>query len=136
MRLLTAAGLAPLFVTGAAQAQAPNPIDCDNASTTVEMNYCTDLAFQKADAALNDAYRHAIASLKDDVQPPPYDPKSWEEALRASQRAWVAYRDAECKGHVPMEWTGGTGTTSAVNACLIEMTEARTKSLKERYGTP
>ena len=135
MRTFIHAALLSALLAAPALAQTPNPVDCNKASATVEINYCTELAFQKADAELNEAYKHAIASLKDDVQEPPFDPKSWETAMRASQRAWVAYRDAECKGLVPMEWTGGTGTTGAVNACLIEMTEARTKTLKERYGT-
>ena len=54
--------------------------------------------------------------------------------MRAAQRAWVAFRDAGCKGAMPMEWSGGSGTSAAVLICMREKTEARTKDLKERYG--
>ena len=68
------------------------------------------------------------------VSEPPYDAKSWEAALRASQRAWIAFRDAECNDHVAMFWTGGTGATVDIIGCKTEMTKARTKDLKERYS--
>jgi hypothetical protein len=33
-----------------------------------------------------------------------------------------------------MEWSGGTGTSSAVLGCMTELTKARAKDLAERYG--
>ena len=133
MRFFIASSLTALLMTTAAKAQVPNPIDCDKASATVELNYCSDLAFQKADEKLNEAYQGVLKKIRASSLEPPYDAKSWEEALRTSQRAWIAYRDAECKGVVPMEWSGGTGTTAAITGCMTELTEARTKMLKERY---
>jgi uncharacterized protein YecT (DUF1311 family) len=108
-------------------------IDCDNAVSTVEMNFCGEKELEKADAALNAAYKNAIAGIPELASEKPYDTKSWEEALRASQRAWVAFRDAECKDHVPMFWTGGTGATGEVLGCMTEMTKNRTVQLKELY---
>jgi uncharacterized protein YecT (DUF1311 family) len=132
MRLVAVSCIAAIFSAGAAKAQVPNPIDCGKASTTVELNYCSERAYQRADEELNDAYQAALKQIRASAGDAPYDAKSWEEALRASQRAWIAYRDAECKGLVPMEWSGGTGTTTAVNGCMTELTEARTKMLTER----
>ena len=45
-------------------------------------------AYKKADAELNVLYRQITARLKDD--------KATTELLVAAQRAWVAFRDAEC----------------------------------------
>jgi len=117
------------------EAAADGPtVDCNNATSTVEMNVCSERDYQKADAALNAAYQRALARIPamaaDDK---PFDAKSWERALRQSQRAWIAFRDAECKDHVPMFWTGGTGTTVAVYGCLIDKTKARTRELVENY---
>jgi uncharacterized protein YecT (DUF1311 family) len=134
MRPLLLAILIAMPVKTMARAQVPNPIDCNSAATTVEMDYCADRAYQKADEALNEAYRQALESVKSSEFDAPYDAKSWEKELRGAQRAWIAFRDADRKGLMPMEWTGGTGTTVAVLTCMIEMTQARTKALRERYG--
>jgi uncharacterized protein YecT (DUF1311 family) len=134
MRLFVASSLVAILLSNAAEAQVPNPIDCSRASSTVEMNYCSEQAYLKADEALNEAYKAVMKHIRENGGAAPYDSKSWEEALKTSQRAWIAFRDAECKGLVPMEWSGGTGTTTAVNGCLTGLTEARTRALKERYA--
>jgi uncharacterized protein YecT (DUF1311 family) len=118
-----------------APAVAANDIDCSDPKTTVEMNVCADAAFKEADKRLNALYKDALAYIESSDLEAPYDRKSWEEAMRASQRAWVAFRDADCTGLVPMEWSGGTGTSSAVMGCMTEKTEARINELKERYGS-
>jgi uncharacterized protein YecT (DUF1311 family) len=35
-----------------------------------------------------------------------------------------------------MEWSGGSGTTSAVLGCMIELTKARTARLRDLYERP
>jgi uncharacterized protein YecT (DUF1311 family) len=126
--LLIASGLALLGAPATAQ-----PVDCAKAVTTYEMNSCADQDYLAADAALNDIYRQSLAQIARSGGQKPYDAKSWEAALRASQRAWVAFRDAECKGLVPMEWTGGSGATVAVLGCMTRLTEARAADLRERF---
>lgn len=109
-------------------------IDCDNALTTYEMNICAGRAYEAADAKLNAVYKQALAAIPEmAIGEKPFDAKSWEAALRASQRAWIAFRDAECEGHVAMFWTGGSGATVDIIGCKTEKTEARTKELSERY---
>ena len=133
MRPLLLAITAAMAAAPMALAQVPDPIDCNRAATTVELNYCADREYQNADAALNDAYRQVLEHVKSSQGEPPYDAESWESELRAAQRAWIAFRDADCKGLTPMEWGGGSGTTLAVLTCMIEATRARTRSLQERY---
>lgn len=130
--LLAPLAFLPLILTAAALAD--DSIDCGNAHTTVEMNFCADQDFKAADAKLNATYKTALAHIGARDLAKPYDSQSWESALRESQRAWVAFRDADCKGAVPMEWSGGTGTTTAVLGCMTGMTEARSKDLAARYG--
>ncbi|MGL4396053.1 MAG: lysozyme inhibitor LprI family protein, partial [Hyphomicrobium sp.] len=100
------------------------------------MNACADKEFVAADADLNRAYKAALADIPEMASEPPYDAKNWEQALRKSQRAWVAFRDAECNDHVAMFWSGGTGATAEIIGCMTDKTKARTKELKERYEAP
>jgi uncharacterized protein YecT (DUF1311 family) len=108
-------------------------IDCSQANTTVEMNFCADKDYQAADKALNAAYAKALKYVRSRDIEPPYDAKSFENALKTAQRAWVTYRDADCKDLVAQEWSGGTGTTSAILGCMTGKTLQRTKELKEIF---
>lgn len=118
-------------VAGPAAAQQPN---CDNPMSQVEMTYCSGLEFERADRRLNQVYRKVIAEQTRDPGEAPYDARSWEEAMRKAQRAWVAFRDADCKGLVARDWTGGTGTSMAVNMCMTALTRRRIETLEQRYG--
>jgi uncharacterized protein YecT (DUF1311 family) len=122
-----------LIGTPAPSNAADAPLNCDTAMSTPELNACAGRALDTADAALNDAYKKALAFIKGTSNEKPHDPASWERALRASQKAWLAYRDADCGGLVPMSWGGGTGTTSAVLYCKTVKTETRTTELTAIY---
>lgn len=132
---LTLALITGVIVCGSEQAAAEGPQLCDKAVSTAEINLCSERAWQDADAKLNAAFAKTIGAIRKSDQVKPYDPERWEQALRASQRAWVAFRDADCKGLVPMSWTGGTGTTSAVLECMSTKTEIRTKELLAITGS-
>jgi uncharacterized protein YecT (DUF1311 family) len=115
-------------------AEADPPIDCSDTRNTVEMNFCADKDFKAADDKLNDVYKRVLANISESGGEEPYDSESWEKAMREGQRAWVAFRDADCKGAVPMEWSGGSGTSAAVLGCMTQKTETRANELAERYG--
>ncbi|WP_439542706.1 lysozyme inhibitor LprI family protein [Hyphomicrobium sp.] len=134
MRLTVAPAFFVLLFGATAPALADDPIDCAEQNTTVEMNFCADEDFKASDAKLNAAYKKVLAQIAGGDLEKPYDRESWDKALRESQRAWVAFRDADCKGLVPVEWSGGTGTTSAVLGCMTAKTDARTKEFAERYN--
>ena len=51
-------------------------------------------------------------------------------ALEAAQFAWENYRDSQCD-YVGSTYGGGSGTGSAVLACRIELTRARTDELMD-----
>ncbi len=68
--------------------------DCfDRASTQVEMNSCAGKEYAAADAELNRVYGGILEKYKE-------DPK-FIAKLRASQRAWLKYRDAEFEAKFP-----------------------------------
>lgn len=127
--LLLSLGFAALVTASPSHAE----IDCANASTTVEMNFCADKDYQASDKALNAAYASAIAYIRTQNGETPYDAASFEEAMRNAQRAWVAYRDSDCRDLVAQEWSGGTGAASAILGCMTQKTIQRTKELKDRF---
>lgn len=123
----------PLLLFTSAPALADDPIDCANAMSTAELNFCSDKDFQAADTELNVVYKKVLAQIAQSGPEKPYDSASWETALREAQRAWVAFRDADCKGLVPMEWSGGSGTSAAVLGCMTQKTKTRIEDLESRY---
>lgn len=62
--------------------------DCANAADQATMSMCAAEDFKAADEKLNNQYKEIEARLADDA-----DAKG---LLVAAQRAWVAFRDAEC----------------------------------------
>ena len=87
-----------------------------------ELNECYGNAYKEADAELNVLYRQITARLKDD--------KATTELLVAAQRAWVAFRDAECALSASGV-SGGTahGMISAI--CLDKLTGKRIDAFKD-----
>jgi uncharacterized protein YecT (DUF1311 family) len=124
-----------LAVALASPVMADQEIDCSNANGWYERFFCADKEFTAADAELNAIYKALLAQVAkgDDDR---YDAKTWEAALRTSQRAWVAFRDAECNGLVMMEFSGGTDQQAAAVICMTDLTKARIVSLKDRVLGP
>lgn len=105
-----------LILAGAAQAD-----NCDTTMAQQELNRCADLAFQAADAELNDAYADAVAFARDVGG-------EAEEKLRVAQRAWVVFRDAACDAEAyPNE--GGSIQPMIFSYCLARLTEQRRADL-------
>ena len=115
---------------------AEDKVDCANAVSTADLNACASRDFDAADATLNAVYKKITADFAGDEHEYSENNKKWVEALRASQRAWVAFRDADCEKLKIFEAGGGSATTGEVLGCMTEMTDARTKALKERYEIP
>jgi uncharacterized protein YecT (DUF1311 family) len=116
-----------IFGTTAARAD-----DCSKAQTTIDMNECANGNFKAADRDLNRIYDRALVISKEsdrDIQGVDY---SYEKALRATQRAWIAFRDADCV-QPPPPLSGSIATMERLD-CMTQRTIARTKELTEQYG--
>ncbi|HEX7761045.1 MAG TPA: lysozyme inhibitor LprI family protein [Caulobacteraceae bacterium] len=81
--------------------------------STMGMNACTDAELKIQDAALNAAYRKAMKDL---------NPRQ-KAKLQAAQRAWIAFRDAECASYEDPDW--GSLSTINASACVLHMTVLR-----------
>jgi uncharacterized protein YecT (DUF1311 family) len=77
------------------------------------LNECYGNAYKEAAAELNVLYRQITARLKDD--------KATTELLVAAQRAWVAFRDAEC-AFCASGVSGGTAHGMILAICLDKLT--------------
>lgn len=118
-----------LLVDGPVYSQDDPDIDCDNAQTQQDMNYCADKDYQAADAELNAQWKltkQALAKWDSDLTD---DLKGAEKALLASQRAWISYRDAQCELE-GFSMRGGTAEPLMVSSCLETLTKQRTEELK------
>lgn len=92
--------------------------DCSNAQTQMAMNICADQSYKAADAALNAAYK----TLSGSVSP------AGKKQLQITQRAWIAWRDAQCAFET-MASADGSIYPMLVSACLEELTIAQTARL-------
>lgn len=117
-----------LLALGAANPSLAEEIDCETAMAQQELNACAEQDWQAADSALNDAYKRAMAEMKDMDANMPEDLQGAADALRDAQRAWIPYRDANCTlAGFPMR--GGSAEPLLVYGCLARMTEDRTAEL-------
>ena len=109
-------------------------VDCNNAMTQVDMNQCAAEDYRKADAAMNAQWAETRAAmLAWDKATPPSDDNGAAKRLLASQRAWLAFRDATCdvEGY---SVEGGSMQPLVISSCLAALTTRRTEELKSRVG--
>ncbi|MBZ9659138.1 lysozyme inhibitor LprI family protein [Mesorhizobium sp. ESP-6-4] len=113
-RLLLPACLALLATAPAAFAE-----DCDrNDDSQSMLNICADADYQAADAKLNAAYKNIVGS----------NDQASNKLLQTAQRAWIAFRDAEC-AYATAESEGGSIHPMEVSECLTTLTNDRIKQL-------
>jgi uncharacterized protein YecT (DUF1311 family) len=93
---------------------------CPNATTQFDMNECAGREYKKADAELNKVYQQLLRSSEPEEQP----------KLKAAQLAWLKFRDAQCDYESALN-VGGTMYPMVVDYCLADVTQARTKQLRD-----
>src|SRR5262249_47342290 len=86
-----------------------------------DLNECYGNAYKKADAELNALYRQITGRLKDN--------QTTTKLLVATQRAWVAFRDAEC-GFSASGVAGGSAYGMILAICLAKLTDKRIDDFK------
>ena len=105
--------------------------DQDGGHTTLGMSSCLSAEGQVWDRFLNAEYKATMAwSAAADEDEAEYFPEFAKrvEHLRSAQRAWIAFRDAECALEYA-QWGSGSMRTIAGTDCLMRMTAERTIKL-------
>jgi uncharacterized protein YecT (DUF1311 family) len=111
---------------------ASTPLDCSDPQSQSSMNQCAALDFQRADKALNVAWRDMVAYVRANNKDygPDWDKRpSGEARLREAQRAWITFRDAHCAVH-GYEARGGSMEPLLYESCRAEVTQQRTEQLR------
>jgi uncharacterized protein YecT (DUF1311 family) len=116
LRLVILSSAAALALLSSAYAE-----DCQNAGSQRELNSCANAAYEKSDAELNALYKQVTSRLKDDA--------NQAKRLVAAQRAWIAFRDAEC-AFVSAPTTGGSINSMVQANCRDRITSVRVNELK------
>lgn len=119
-------------------AHAAPALNCKDPMSNAEMKMCAEQDWKKADAELNAAFGKALASARETYRstrtmPGQQNMPDSEVLLRDAQRAWVAFRDANCKYQYQIYW-GGTHAGLAYLGCMGDMTKARLKELRQLPG--
>jgi uncharacterized protein YecT (DUF1311 family) len=108
------------FAVAALTPMAAQAGECDKARTQTEMNICAGHELEQANATINNLYKETMAK---------YDAEG-QDLLRKSERAWIAFRDAECDFRTSGS-KGGSIWPLVHAQCLTELTRARIKQLEQ-----
>jgi uncharacterized protein YecT (DUF1311 family) len=108
--------LAPVMFTSMAFA-----VDCDNATDQATMNQCAAQQNAAADKELNALYQQITTRLKAEPER--------KKLLVGAQRAWVAFRDAECKFSASGV-EGGSVYPLIYSSCTTDLTKARVQTFR------
>ena len=94
---------------------------CGDLTSTLEIVECVIELYDEWDTRLNAIYQVALDAQEGERR----------TALRDVQRAWLAYRDANCAFY-----RSGEGTIAAIegNTCMFALTRDRALELEEVYG--
>lgn len=95
----------------------------ENAVSTADMVACISEEFEREDQRLNDNYQELRNQLSD----------SRQEQLLTAQRAWIAYKDANCDFYADPE--GGTLARVSANSCVLTETTDRADELESLMQT-
>jgi uncharacterized protein YecT (DUF1311 family) len=100
------------------------PVAQVRGQTQADMNARARAEFEQADAELNKCYEALLTKLPD---------VEGKEKLKQSQRAWLAFRDAEA-AFAADEARGGSMVPAIRYEIMAELTQQRIKQLKARFN--
>ena len=106
---------------------------CEDAETTYELRICASARVKEAERLLDQQWQATAMRFKDldaaVAQDEKDAPKAFATGL-AAQRAWLAYRDAQCRAEYNEYW-GGTMAPLAQLNCIDRITRARIAELRQ-----
>lgn len=108
-----------VMAAGTAQAETYEACKAGAGGVTTKLMACGSAELKVRDAMLNQTYMQVLNAV----------PVSRQNQLRTAERAWVAFRDAECSFRMSAE-EGGSDAPLVYNACRIQLTNQRTQDLK------
>lgn len=104
--------------------------DCKEPQTQADMTICAGKDYEKADKELNVAYQKLRKLLIERDKAADADGKGATDALVTAQRAWVAFRDANC-ALAGFQARGGSMEPMLISSCLTETSGKRAEELRQ-----
>lgn len=99
----------------------------DTAKTQLELNFCAATEFERADKELNAVYKEILSRYQNSP--------TFLKNLKAAQRAWLAFRDAEMKMLYPLSVENyGSSFPMCHAAAETAITMERVKTLRKWLG--
>ena len=127
------AGVAPaLLASSLAEGGLADEPDCTQPSGPMEIDICQSRQYDRIDESLNRTYRQTLEVL-DRGEICISACADAKQHLRAAQRAWIRFRDEDCKATYAIA-VDGTGRNAARMDCLIEHTRTRIRQLQQLQG--
>jgi uncharacterized protein YecT (DUF1311 family) len=96
-------------------------LDCSRQETEGQARACSGQRLKDADRKLNQTYQALMKRFSPDQQ----------GLLKASEKAWLGYRDAQCR-MVGSGVEGGSAQPMVTADCLGDLTTARVKELSRQ----
>ncbi len=127
-RHLFLAGL--VLAAAVVPAKADDTPDCKDPQDQNTMTLCAGIDYDKADKELNKLWPSIKKSAEESDSGADAANGGYVKALMASQKAWLAFRDAECTWE-GFQAHGGSLEPQLVNGCLATLTRERIKQLKD-----
>ncbi|SHH26687.1 lysozyme inhibitor LprI family protein [Marivita hallyeonensis] len=102
-------------------------------ATTIGISACIQAETAEWDAILNEQYvvTQELNAMADAEGLSPVMDRT--DSLRDAQRAWIAFRDADCAARYAI-WKGGTIRTIVAANCHLTMTAQRAIDLRDMRG--
>jgi len=131
--LAVAAILAPLTASAGTDIEAVCSKDCEGSTTSnIEFKACLARAADKADAALNQAYKDFLGAVRNAGKEMGQAPDAQIGYLKAAQKQWITFRDANCTFEDSLAF-GGTATCGNYSACLCALSYQRINDFERIY---
>ncbi len=122
----------PLALALLAAQQGPSgEWNCEDPRSQMEMNACTAIEFERADAALNALWPELVAAAREadrEIDRTYDDRPTSAVRLREAQRAWIVFRDAHC-AYDAYESRGGSMEPMLYQGCRARLTRERIAQL-------
>jgi len=116
------------------------PEPCPDAKSQLDLDDCYSKLYQSADTQLNSTYNNIVGFMKKNLSVAQHDNnaalithnETSLAKLLAAQRAWLAYRDANCDS-VKFQYDGGSIQPMIWSQCMADATQQRITTLTTAY---
>lgn len=112
------------------------PVPCAEATTTLAMTECLMVEVRRAEGELDRILQTAQQRLdreRSEERLRPFPPNKPID-LAATQRLWLAYRQAHCSD-IAQRWRGASLRPVVTAECLLRLSKARSRELWRAYLT-